>query len=124
MYEINVKASFEAAHRVVDYPGKCNNLHGHSWLVEAFAEGKELDDLGMMIDFKQVKNLLRGILEEFDHSYLNDLAPFKSMNPTAENLARYIYERMESDPIFHGNGKLTMVRVWESPTACVNYRKD
>ena len=88
MYELKVQTSFEAAHRVVGYDGKCNNLHGHSWTVEVTAQGNELDDLGMLADFKKVKGALNEILDSFDHHFLNEMPDFLNQNPTAENISR------------------------------------
>ena len=69
MYEIEVKSAFEAAHYIRNYPGKCARLHGHNWTVAAIVRGNDLDDLGMLIDFKVLKGELNRVLEEFDHSF-------------------------------------------------------
>ena len=95
MFEIKVSAEFEAAHRIAGYKGKCDRLHGHSWTVEAAVTGTRLDELGMLVDFKLVKGRLRELLETLDHMFLNDLEPFSAgINPTAENIAKYIYSEM------------------------------
>ena len=126
MYTLRVVGAFEAAHRVVNYPGKCDRLHGHNWVVEATFQGTQLDELGMLIDFKIAKKALAEILDEFDHYYLNDFPPFKDgVNPTAENLARIIYERLEARTEVQASpAELTALTVWESPKSSVTYTKD
>ncbi len=124
MFEIRVKEEFEAAHRVAGYQGKCDRLHGHSWTVEAVVRGSVLDDLGMLVDFKAVKGALKEILDELDHRYLNEIEPFASgINPTAEHLAKHIFERLNASSIFTEGGAalLSAVTVWESPRSSVTY---
>ncbi len=123
MYEIEVRQAFEAAHIINGYDGKCARLHGHNWEVVAIVRGEKLDALGMLIDFKIVKAQLKKILDEFDHRFLNDLEPFAEENPTAENLARKIFERLSSSEIFNGSAKLYAVKVCESPNSSVTYRE-
>lgn len=125
MFEIHVSAEFEAAHRLAGYEGKCNRLHGHSWIVEAAVTGKKLDQLGMLVDFKVVKGRLRELLEALDHQFLNELAPFSdNYNPTAEHLAEYIYNEMSKAEFFNDNVKLKHIQVWESPKSSVIYTLD
>lgn len=124
MFEIHVSAEFEAAHRIAGYPGKCDRLHGHSWIVEAAVEGERLDSLGMLVDFKLVKGRLRGLLEELDHRMLNELPAFGGgKNPTAENLAMYIYQEMAKAEFLTAEPhiRLKHVQVWESPKSSVIY---
>lgn len=124
MYEITVGAAFEAAHFIDGYPGKCARLHGHNWIVEAVVRGKNLDALGMLVDFKILKAALNKILDEFDHRYLNELETFAQENPTAENLARKIFQRLAASEIFSDTTKLHAVKVHESPNSCVTYSAD
>lgn len=121
MYELTVRAAFEAAHFIDGYDGKCARLHGHNWFVEAVVRGNELDGLGMLVDFKTIKTELNKILDDFDHRYLNELETFAKDNPTAENLARKIFERLAASNIFSGATKLYAVKVYESPNSCVTY---
>ena len=126
MFEIRVKEAFEAAHRVAGYPGKCDRLHGHSWVVEVMIRGEELDRLGMLIDFKAVRGVLKGILDSLDHQYLNELPAFsEGKNPTAEHLAEYIYGELENSGLLQNNPNavLAAVTVWESPHSCVSYSR-
>jgi len=124
LYEITVGAAFEAAHFIDGYDGKCARLHGHNWIVEAVVHGKNLDGLGMLVDFKILKAELNRVLDGFDHRYLNELADFATDNPTAENLARKIFERLAASDIFNAATKLHAVKVHESPNSCVEYRAD
>lgn len=125
MYTLKVEGAFEAAHRVVDYPGKCDRLHGHNWKVEAVVKGKELDELGMLVDFKVVKNALKEVLDRFDHRYLNELKPFSDgLNPTAENLARIIFEELAPSKAFVRDSHLYAITVYETPNSSVTYTKD
>ena len=125
MFELTVKAEFEAAHNINGYNGKCQRLHGHNWSVEALVEGYALDELGMLVDFKVLKTELNKVLEELDHRYLNELPFFskgENKNPTAENLARYIFEKLSASDIFtNPAAKLKAIRVYESPRSCVTY---
>ena len=125
MFEIKVEEEFEAAHRIVDYPGKCNRLHGHNWKVEMKISGSSLDGLGMLIDFKAAKAMLQEVVNSLDHRFLNELEPFSEINPTAENIARYIYQELKQREIFYNDSvHLAAVCVWESPRACVTYTED
>lgn len=125
MYTLKIEGAFEAAHHVEGYPGKCARLHGHNWVVEAVVKGKELDELGMLIDFKVMKKELAAVLERFDHRYLNELEPFASgVNPTAENLARIIFEELAGREVFKRDSALHAITVFESPKSSVTYTKD
>ena len=121
MFEISVEVAFEAAHFIKNYPGKCARLHGHNWVVEAVAKGDELNELGILIDFKVLKIELNKILAELDHQYLNELEIFAEKNPSAENLAKIIFEKLSASEIFSGKNKLSAVKVHESPKSCVTY---
>ena len=125
MYELTVRGEFESAHQIVGYEGKCRRLHGHNWSVEAVVKGRELDRLGMLIDFKVLKAALNAVLDEFDHQYLNELPAFESMNPTAENLARLIFERMSASTIFErSSARMSAIKIFETPRSCVTYSPD
>jgi len=120
-YSLTVISHFDAAHYLRDYPGKCYNLHGHRWTVEVAVEGEELNDLGILVDFKDVKRVLKDEVEDyFDHYCLNDLEPFDKVNPTAENLARYIYQSIAVD-IDRLGVQLDSVTIWESPECSATY---
>lgn len=128
MFEIHVSAEFEAAHRVAGYPGKCDRIHGHSWIVEAVVCGRQLDKLGMLVDFKLVKGKLKELLDNtMDHRMLNELPAFaEGKNPTAENIAQYVYEEMaKADFLVQmPQVQLKQIQVWESPKSSVIYTAD
>ncbi|MCX5679041.1 MAG: 6-carboxytetrahydropterin synthase QueD [Candidatus Omnitrophica bacterium] len=116
MYEIKVKANFSSAHNLRNYRGKCEHLHGHNWNVEAiFAYGK-LDKDGMAMDFKDAKAVLKRAIEDMDHSYLNELESFKTMNPTSENIAKLIYGRIKK-----ASAGIKSISVWENGNSCATY---
>ena len=123
MFEITVKSEFEAAHFIKDYPGKCARLHGHNWIVEAIVQGDKLNELGILIDFKILKNELNKVLDKLDHQYLNELEIFADKNPTAENLAVEIFNELETSEIFNGAAKLKAVKIYETPKSCVMYSR-
>ena len=120
-FELTVKSEFEAAHYIKNYPGKCARLHGHNWIVEAIVRGEKLNELGILVDFKDLKAALNSVLDELDHQYLNELEIFADKNPTAENLAQEIFDRLATSKIFDGAAKLAAVKVYESPKSCVMY---
>ena len=123
MYEVKIVTQFAAAHRLENFNGKCEALHGHNWKVEVFLVGEDLDDAGLLMDFGVVKARTKEVLEEIDHKYLNELAAFQDRNPSSENLACYLYERLRA--IFNGDGaKVRRVDVWESDTSCASYYQD
>jgi 6-pyruvoyltetrahydropterin/6-carboxytetrahydropterin synthase len=122
MFTLCVKDSFSAAHRLEDYHGKCEELHGHNFLVEALFEGKNLDTCGMAIDFKILKDYLKDILGGLDHKYINDVPFFKKRASSSEYLAMYVYGELKRK-VGNGPVRLTEVRVWESETAWASYHE-
>lgn len=117
MYEIKIQSDFSAAHNLRNYHGKCENLHGHNWKIEAVFAYKSLGKDGMAVDFKEVKGLLKATLEKLDHSYLNKFGIFKKLNPTSENIAKFIYEDISKN-----NKNIALVSVWENESSCATYR--
>lgn len=116
MYSIKIEENFSSAHSLRGYKGKCEELHGHNWKVEVVACREKLDNLGMVLDFKYLKNELKKILEKLDHKHLNNISYFKKVNPTSENIARYIYDQLKlkiSD--------VDSVTVWESENSSATY---
>jgi len=123
MYELKILTQFSAAHRLENFNGKCEALHGHNWKVEVFLQGRELDDAGLLMDFGVVKARVNEVLEEIDHKYLNELPAFKDQNPSSENLARYLFERLAA--VLNRRGaQVSRVNVWESDTSCASYYQD
>lgn len=124
MFELTIAVNFEAAHCIRNYPGKCSRLHGHNWKVEVNIYGSTLNELGMLVDFVDLKTAVNSILVNLDHYYLNEVEPFCQINPTAENIAQYIYEELEETTIFQQGVKLRSIRVWESPNSAAAYSKE
>lgn len=122
-YEIHVKAEFSAAHCLRGYQGNCERVHGHNWTVEVFVRCIRLNEIGIGIDFRDVKKSLGQVVEKLDHSHLNDLNEFLEMNPTSENVARFIYRELGAR-INSGAVKVSKVKVSETPGAGVYYWED
>ena len=120
MYDLTIKGHFDAAHALHGYLGECRELHGHTWDVEVVVRGGLLDDVGIVYDFKALKDDLAAVLAPLDHVYLNDVPPFDARNPTAENLARHIFESLET--VVGQSVRVREVSVWESPIAKITYR--
>lgn len=118
MYSIKVEGNFSSAHNLRGYKGKCEDLHGHNWKVEVVVCSAKLDKIGMVMDFKLVKNALAVILDKLDHKYLNKVGHFKRVNPTSENIARYIYDKLKSRI-----PQLASVTVWENPSSLATYNE-
>ncbi len=120
MYEVKIEDHFSSAHRLRNYHGKCEALHGHNWKVEVLVASSSVDREGMVVDFRTLKESTRTILETLDHRYLNELPDFLEKNPSSENIARYIFDRLK--PVLKGcRVVLKKVSVWESETACASY---
>jgi 6-pyruvoyltetrahydropterin/6-carboxytetrahydropterin synthase len=122
LYELKIVTHMAAAHQLREYEGRCENLHGHNWKIEVCVTGKKLAENGLLIDFKLVKGATARLLEELDHTFLNDLEPFKSVNPSSENIARHIYQSLSRE-LNNQNVKVSEVTAWESDTACATYRE-
>jgi len=119
-FELSIETHFSAAHQLRDYPGDCARLHGHNWHVTLYVECTELDDLGLGIDYKIMKNELKQALAPWDHYNLNDVPPFDRINPSSENVARELYHEMHRRL---GNDRLRVSRIdiSETCTAKVTY---
>jgi 6-pyruvoyltetrahydropterin/6-carboxytetrahydropterin synthase len=113
MYELTVENTFSAAHQLIGSNGPCEELHGHTWKVQVTVAGSELDKIGMLFDFKELKKILADILKSYDHAFLNKVLSF---SPTAENIAKNIYQEFKLK-----NKLVQKVLVWESPTSCAGY---
>lgn len=129
-YELRVSTTFDAAHYLKNYKGKCSRLHGHTWKVEVAVVGTAVDGRGILVDFLDLKGILREITGRFDHVLLNEIPPFgggdgEGINPTAENLARLIYEELEERLKEIAPGVYPVaVQVWESESSSVIYCRD
>jgi len=122
-YTLKVVSDFAAAHSLRHYAGDCSRLHGHNWKVEVEVQARELDELGMAIDFKTVKTLTKRVTDELDHGFLNEIPPFDTLNPTAENIAAHIYRRL-GEEINEPRIQVYAVTIWETERACVRYTEE
>lgn len=120
MFEISVEAQFSAAHRLRNYNGKCENMHGHNWKAKAVIAAEKLSSQGMVMDFSELKNKLKKVIMRLDHKYLNDIDYFKKVNPTSENIAKYIYGKLQKNLTAY-NSQFIAVTVWETDTSCATY---
>jgi 6-pyruvoyltetrahydropterin/6-carboxytetrahydropterin synthase len=120
MYEASIQTSFAAAHRLNHYRGQCESLHGHNWKVVVTVRTETLNSCGFVMDFKDLKELTRRIVDTLDHAYLNEIDPFTTMNPSSENIARYVYEqaKLRVEP---ARVSVARVAVWESDNAWATY---
>ena len=123
MYKITITDYVSGAHNLRGYEGECENLHGHNWKVEVTVASKELDSIGMVVDFKDLKKIVSGILEELDHNYLNETSYFKEVNPTSENIAKFVYSQVQ-EKLTPKQLKVDVVRIWETATSCAAYKED
>jgi len=120
MYEVDITREFSAAHNLRGYQGDCSKLHGHNWTVQAVIRARELDQIGIAVDFRKLKTELNSILEQFDHTNISELDCFKNVNPTSENIARTIYVQL-SARINDDRVKVARVRVCESANSGATY---
>jgi len=119
MFELVVKTEFAAAHRLREYEGACENLHGHNYKIDVVLRGERLNDIGMLIDFKDVKAALAEIVGRLDHVFLNETKPFDEVNPTAENVAKHISEQVAA--AMPDGVAVKSVTVWESDRCGATY---
>jgi 6-pyruvoyltetrahydropterin/6-carboxytetrahydropterin synthase len=123
MFEVTVEQTFAAGHALRNYKGKCENVHGHNFKVQVRIEGEHLDETGMLVDFIDVKNVMRRVIDRLDHQFLNEIEPFDVKNPSAENIAEYFHNEMTTGlastpvPI-----RISEVRVWETDIQSASYR--
>ncbi|MEW6355629.1 MAG: 6-carboxytetrahydropterin synthase QueD [Planctomycetota bacterium] len=120
MYELTVESEFAAAHNLREYDGKCENLHGHNWKVQVILAAEKLDRLGMVMDFRDAKRIVADVLDEYDHHYLNELEDFKEHNPTTENIARILQQKLAGQ--MPQGVTVAKVTVWESERCGASYR--
>jgi 6-pyruvoyltetrahydropterin/6-carboxytetrahydropterin synthase len=123
MFEVSVEETFAAGHALRGYKGKCENVHGHNYKVRLTLEGESLDSIGLLYDFVHVKQVLKAVIESLDHRFLNDFPPFDTVNPSAENLAKYFYEQaVKHLPAAANGARIRGVTVWETDVTAASYR--
>jgi len=119
-YTLKVVSDFASAHTLRDYPGACSRMHGHNWKVEAEVEASQLNDVGMAIDFKEIRQQVRKLTDVLDHRYLNEIKPFDKINPTAENIAAFIFGGL-SEALNNERVRVKAITLWETERACVRF---
>jgi len=122
-YTLKIVTDFASAHTLRGYPGACSRMHGHNWKTEVEVVATNLDEIGMGIDFKAIKRATRQVTDELDHRYLNEIVPFDEINPTAENIAAYIYKGV-GELINNEQVRVKSVTLWETERACVRYEEN
>ena len=120
MFEVSVEETFAAGHALRGYRGKCENVHGHNYRVQLTLEGAELDAIGLLVDFVEVKRLIHGVVDRLDHRFINDLPPFDLVNPSAENLAKYFYDEISGN--LTKSVRLGQVKIWETDVTSATYK--
>jgi 6-pyruvoyltetrahydropterin/6-carboxytetrahydropterin synthase len=121
-FEVMIERSFSSAHQLRGYKGKCENLHGHNYKIEIYARGEELDNIGLLVDFGELKDAADEVVNYLDHRNINELEPFdEELNPSAENLARYILERVSAQ-VGDERVQVYKVRCFETPTSVATYQ--
>ncbi len=122
MFEVCVEHTFAAGHALRGYKGKCENVHGHNYRIHVTVQGEELDSIGLLVDFVDVKRLLHTTSEYLDHRFINDLPPFDVINPSAENIAKYFYDGINAGLAAERGVRLSEVKVWETDVTYAAYR--
>lgn len=123
MYEVEIIAGFAAAHRLMNYNGKCEHLHGHNYRVHVTVRAPSPGDGGMVIDFGDLKKATNAVVDRLDHAFLNEIAPFDKIDPSAENIARFLFDEISGYLDDRGN-LLHSVSVWESDSSRATYIRD
>jgi len=123
MFEVTVEDSFAAGHYLRNYKGKCENPHGHNYKVRVTLQGRELDPAGLLLDFKDLKVVMKPTIDRLDHQMMNDIEPFTTLNPSAENLAKYFFDEtnrhLKSATL--GRVSVKVVTIWETDTTTATY---
>ena len=125
MFEVTVEDSFAAGHYLRNYKGKCEKPHGHNYKIRVTLAGKELDKAGLLLDFKDLREVMRHTIERLDHQMINDIEPFTALNPSAENMAKYFYEQVNTKlkDVTSGRVRVKNVTVFETDTTTATYRE-
>ncbi len=116
-----IETGFSSAHQLRGYKGKCENLHGHNWRVQVFITSNTLNDIDLVIDFHEIKEMTNEIISKLDHKLLNAVHPFTEKNPSSENISKWIFDSLKEAMSGNSSIKVSAVTVWESPTASATY---
>lgn len=122
MFEVTVEETFAAGHALRNYHGKCENVHGHNYRVQVTFRGSQLDSIGLLVDFVEVKQLMHAVVDRLDHQFINDIPPFDVLNPSAENMAKYVYDELSKGLKASVPVQVGAVKIWETDTCSATYR--
>ena len=122
MFEVTIEQTFAAGHALRNYHGKCENVHGHNYRCQVTVEGEELDGTGLLMDFVALKKAVNEVIDRLDHQWLNDYPPFTVLNPSAENIAKYIYDEVNQGIRPETGVRIGSVKLWETDTSSATYR--
>lgn len=122
MFEVTIEETFAAGHALRNYHGKCENVHGHNYRCQVTLEGQQLDSIGLLVDFVELKRVVHSVLDRMDHQWLNEFPPFDAINPSAENMARYIYQEVHAGLQTKAGVCIASVKLWETDTCSAMYR--
>ncbi len=119
MYRLQIQTSISAAHFLKEYDGNCSVLHGHNWKIEVAVKSEQVDKVGMVIDFKDLKEITWRVAGKYDHRVFNEVAPFDKQNPTAENISKHFYQ--EIGALLPADVKMDRIRLWETENYSIEY---
>jgi 6-pyruvoyltetrahydropterin/6-carboxytetrahydropterin synthase len=125
MFEVTVEQTFAAGHALRHYKGKCENVHGHNYRVQVTVEGERLNSIGLLVDFVELKRVVRDVMARLDHQFINDLEPFTEINPSAENMAKYFYDEVSTGLNLSQSEvpvRIAQVTIWETDTSIAVYK--
>lgn len=119
MYDLSIETQFAAAHQLRGYKGKCENMHGHNWRVQVSISSDKLNDIGIVMDFHDLKDITNEVIAPLDHAHLNEVFPFTEINPSSENIAKWIFDTLKKR--FEDKVKVNSITVWESENSSATY---
>ena len=122
MFEVTIEETFAAGHALRNYHGKCENVHGHNYRCQVTLQGEQLDGIGLLVDFVELKRVVHSVLDRMDHQWLNEFPPFDAINPSAENMARYIHDEVHAGLKTAEGVRIASVKLWETDTCSATYR--
>ena len=122
MFEVTIEQTFAAGHALRNYHGKCENVHGHNYRCQVTVQGEQLDSIGLLVDFVELKRAVHSVLDRLDHQWLNELPPFDAINPSAENMAKFIHDEVLAGLPAKQDVRITSVKLWETDTCSATYR--
>jgi 6-pyruvoyltetrahydropterin/6-carboxytetrahydropterin synthase len=123
MFEVSVEDTFASGHYLRGYRGKCENPHGHNYKIRVTLEGETLDNIGLLLDFRELKAAMNDVIDRLDHQMINEIEPFTTVNPSAENMAKYFYEELNSSLSKKADGRVRvkLIKLWETDTTTATY---